>query len=79
MDKLTSDLQGVAVYMDDILVSGATASEHLQNLRSLLKRLEEKRSSLPPGGMFLCSVIHGVPWTYPLTAENIKVKKGGCS
>ncbi|KAL5500180.1 hypothetical protein EMCRGX_G011694 [Ephydatia muelleri] len=42
MDKLTCDLQGVAVYMDDILVSGATDSEHLQNLRSLLKRLVEK-------------------------------------
>lgn len=42
MDKMTSDLQGVAMYMDDILVSGATASEHLQNLRSLLKCLEEK-------------------------------------
>ena len=40
MDKLTSDLQGVAV--DDILVSGATASEHLQNIRSLLKCLGEK-------------------------------------
>ena len=42
MDKLTKDLQGVAVYMDDILVSGANAAEHLQNLRALLKRLEEK-------------------------------------
>lgn len=42
MDKLTKDLQGVAVYMDDILVSGATAAEHLQNLQALLKRLEEK-------------------------------------
>ena len=42
MDQLTSDLQGVAVYMDDILVSGTTASEHIQNLRALLKRLEEK-------------------------------------
>ncbi|KAL5518093.1 hypothetical protein EMCRGX_G003773 [Ephydatia muelleri] len=38
MDQLTSDLQGVAVYM----VSGTTASEHIQNLRALLKRLEEK-------------------------------------
>ena len=37
MDQLTSDLQGVAVYTDDILVSGATASEHLKNLRSLFK------------------------------------------
>ncbi|KAL5517164.1 hypothetical protein EMCRGX_G002655 [Ephydatia muelleri] len=42
MDQLTSDLQGVAVYMDDILVSGTTTSEHIQNLRALLKRLEEK-------------------------------------
>ena len=42
MDQLTRDLQGVAVYMDDILVSGATASEHLQYLRSLLKRLQDK-------------------------------------
>eukprot|EP00731_Ephydatia_muelleri_P005288 Em0002g1464a len=42
MDMLTSDLKGVAVYMDDILVSGTTAAEHLQNLKSLLKRLEEK-------------------------------------
>ena len=42
MDQLTSDLQGVAVYMDDILVSATTAAEHIQNLRALLKRLEEK-------------------------------------
>ena len=42
MDQLTSDLQGVAVYIDDILVSGATASEHLKNLRSLFKHLEMK-------------------------------------
>ena len=42
MDMLTSDLKGVAVYMDDILVSGTMAAEHLQNLKSLLKRLEEK-------------------------------------
>ena len=42
MDQLTSDLRGVAVYIDDILVSGTTASEHLQNLRALLHRLESK-------------------------------------
>ena len=42
MNKLTKDFQGVAVYMDDILVSGATAAEHLQNLHALLRRLEEK-------------------------------------
>ena len=42
MDQLTSDLRGVAVYIDDILVSGTTASEHLQNLCALLHRLESK-------------------------------------
>ena len=41
MDKLTGDLEGVAVYLDDILVSGATATEHLNNLKSLLKRLQD--------------------------------------
>jgi len=42
MDSLTSDLPGVAVYLDDILVSGASADEHLQNLKRLLQRLHEK-------------------------------------
>ena len=32
MDQLVGDLPGVAVYLDDILVSGANAEEHLQNL-----------------------------------------------
>ena len=40
MDQLTSNLRGVAVYLDDILVSGATAKEHLQNLRALLQCLQ---------------------------------------
>ena len=39
MDQLTRDLQMVATYMDDILVSGATADEHLQSLPSLLQRV----------------------------------------
>ena len=42
MEQLTQDLPGVAVYLDDILVSGANAESHLQNLRRLLQRLEEK-------------------------------------
>ena len=42
MDKLTCDLPGVAVYLDDILVSGTTADEHLRNLRNLLQRLQER-------------------------------------
>ena len=42
MDEITSDLPGVAVYLDDILCSGATAEAHLQNLRLLLERLRDK-------------------------------------
>ena len=42
MDEITSDLPGVAVYLDDILCSGATAEAHLQNLRRLLERLRDK-------------------------------------
>ena len=42
MDKLTSDLPGVAVFQDDILVSGKDAKEHLSNLKGLLTRLHDK-------------------------------------
>ena len=42
MNQLTSDLTGVAVYLNDILISGTTAEDHLNNLRQLLKRLNDK-------------------------------------
>ena len=42
MDELTRDLLGVAVYLDDILVSGSTVEKHFRNLQHLLKRLENK-------------------------------------
>ena len=38
MDQLTRDLSGVAVYLDDLLVSGANAEEH-PNLQALLPAL----------------------------------------
>ena len=41
MDQLTRDLKGVAVYLDDILVSGTDATDHLQNLCALLQRLQD--------------------------------------
>ena len=41
-DQLTSDLKGVAVYVDNILVSGASAAEHLDNIRALLQCLQDK-------------------------------------
>ena len=42
MEQLTQNLRGVAVYFDDILLSGDNAKDHLMNLRALFKRLEEK-------------------------------------
>ena len=42
MNQLTKDLPGTAVYLDDILVSGRDAEDHLKNLRRLLQRLQEK-------------------------------------
>ena len=42
MDQLKQDLLGVAVYIDDILVSGKTEEEHISNLRKLLHRLNGK-------------------------------------
>ena len=41
-DQLTSNLPGVAVYLDDMLISGKTAEDHLNNLRRLLKRLNDR-------------------------------------
>ncbi len=42
MEQLISDLLGVAIYLDDILVYGSTALEHLKNLYGLLQHLDEK-------------------------------------
>ena len=40
MEQLTSDLSGIAVYFNNILVSGKDAEDHLHNLQELLKRLD---------------------------------------
>lgn len=42
MDQLTQDLPGVAVYLDDLLVSGKNAEDHIANLQRLLQHLDEK-------------------------------------
>ena len=43
MDDLINDLPGVAaVYLDDILVSGKDAEDHLRNLQKLSDRLHSK-------------------------------------
>ena len=42
MENLTSDLPGVAVFQDDMLVSGQDANDHLSNLKHLLTRPNDK-------------------------------------
>ena len=42
MDKLMHDLPNVVVYLDDILVGGISAEEHIRNLRLLFQRLCDK-------------------------------------
>ena len=42
MENLTSDLPGVAVFQDDMLVSGQDANDRLNNLKRLLTRLNDK-------------------------------------
>ena len=42
MDDLTFDLPGVAVYLDEILVSGKDAKDHYHNLQRLLDCLHAK-------------------------------------
>ena len=39
MENLLRGIPGVAVYIDDILITGATQEEHLQSLEEVLKRL----------------------------------------
>lgn len=41
MDNLLQNIPQVAVYLDDILVTGTTEAEHLRNLDQVLKRMAE--------------------------------------
>ena len=41
MESILQGISNVCVYIDDILVSGRTAEEHLQSLEVVLIRLEE--------------------------------------
>ena len=49
METLLQGLQGVCVYLDDILVTGRTTEEHLHNLQEVLQCLEESGMRLKKG------------------------------
>lgn len=42
MDSLLAGIEGVTCYLDDILITGKTAVDHLKNLEKVLKRLSDK-------------------------------------
>ena len=46
MENLLQGIQGVCVYIDDILISGRTNEEHLEHLDEVLRRLAEARMRL---------------------------------
>ena len=41
MDTLLQGMRGVSVYLDDILIAGASIDENLQNLEAVLKKLKD--------------------------------------
>ena len=58
MEVLLQGLDGVSVYLDDILVAGRTLDEHLSRLAEVLKRLEDSGMRLNKQKcLFLCSSI----------------------
>ena len=42
MENILNDVPGCVMYIDDILINGRSDEEHLQNLRQVLNRLQEK-------------------------------------
>ena len=41
MEKILQEVQGIVIYLDDILVTGKNKEEHLQNLEAVFTRLIE--------------------------------------
>ena len=47
IDKLTQDLPGISVYIDDILIGGVSPEDHWSNVQKLFQRLKEKGLRCP--------------------------------
>ena len=41
MDNLLQGIPKVCIYLDDVLITGATEAEHLHNLQEVLSHLEQ--------------------------------------
>lgn len=42
MERILQEINGVACYLDDILVTGLSDEEHLKTLEHVLQKLEEQ-------------------------------------
>ena len=41
MESLLTDIQGVIIYLDDVLITGRTDQEHLQSLETVLAKIND--------------------------------------
>ena len=64
--------EGVAVYIDDILVFSHTLEKHLEHLQAVIERLEEAQLKLKPVKcQFICKEVDYLG--HVLTPEGLKV------
>ena len=49
MDTILQGMEHIICYLDDILITGVTDEEHLQNLDTVLSRLKEHGLQLKKG------------------------------
>ena len=70
MDKVFKGLNPeiCLIYLDDIIVKGATFEQHIENLRNVFERLFQAGLKLSPKKCHLCS--QKVSWTYCITRRD---------
>ena len=57
MEQLLNSLTGVRCYLDDIIITGTSTEEHLNNLSRVLERLQGKGFSPQEGQVSLLAVL----------------------
>ncbi len=67
MEGLLRDIPSTVVYIDDILVTGETEEEHLQNIDKVLTRLGEENLILKKGKVSVSTGQGGIPWAFDLS------------
>ena len=57
MDNLLQGIPHVSIYLDDILITGTTETEHLNTLDEVLSQLETAGSKLKQNKCIICRVL----------------------